>query len=230
MTKPPLTAIAVLLSALLLAPSVAAAKTKIRSTTYAYKVTKAEGSETATFQGDGTPVCASAGLCGVSGTVSYTFTHVNNGFATVTVLTRGHRHAGFGDFEFGIDGTTTSNVSQAGVAQPCTDTVKHRSDILDVLVSGSHVLFGLHAINADAFSGDYLDTHCAGPTEEDMVAARVLPAVEFPLKSLKRRSLTWQFGTNTPFHSGPFTGTLQVNATYTLVRDRKAERQLNKKG
>src|SRR5919204_3893012 len=174
MTKHLFTAVATLLFGLLLAPPALAAKT--HTTNFAYRVTKAEGAEVATFQGDGTQVCASAGLCGYSGTVSYTFTHARGGFAIVTVQSRGHRHAGFGDFEFGTDGTTTSNVAQAGVAQPCVDTVKHRSDSLDVFVAGSRVGFGLHAFNADTFGGDYLGTHCAGPIEEDMVAARVLPA------------------------------------------------------
>src|SRR5205823_152425 len=86
----------------------------------------------ATFQGDGTQTCASAGLCGYSGTVTYTFANPRGGFAIVTVQTRGHRHAGFGDLEFGADGTTTSNVTEAGVAQPCTDTVKHRGGTLKV--------------------------------------------------------------------------------------------------
>lgn len=222
-----LAGIAVLLM-LILAPSALAAKT--HTTNYAYRVTTAQGTETATFQGDGTQTCATAGLCGTSGTVSYAFGHANGGFALVTVITRGHRHTGLGDFEFGTDGTTSSNVTQAGVAQPCTDSVKHQNDSLDVLVSGSRVLFGLHALNADLLSSDFLDTHCAGPTEEDMVAARVLPAVSIPLKALKRKRLSWQFHTNLPFHSGPFSGTLKVDAAYTLVRDRRAERQFNKKG
>jgi hypothetical protein len=219
-------AIAVLLFSLLLAPPALAAKT--HTTNYAYRVTKAQGTETATFQGDGTQTCASAGLCGYSGTVTYTFANPRGGFAIVTVQTRGHRHAGFGDLEFGADGTTTSNVTEAGVAQPCTDTVKHRGDTLDVFVSGSRVGFGLHAFNADTLSADYLGTHCAGPTEEDMVAAQVLPAVGIPLSVMKRKRIDFGLHTNLPFHSGPFQGTLKVDADYTLVRDRKAERKLNK--
>src|SRR5207244_1542787 len=102
----------------------------------------------ATFQGDGTATCQAAGLCGYSGTVSYTFTHATDGFAVVTIITRGHRRDGFGDFEFGTEGTTTSNVAEAGVAQPCTDSVTHRGDMLDVALDGKNVLFGLHAFNA----------------------------------------------------------------------------------
>src|SRR5919197_4200280 len=124
MTTHRVAALTALLFSLAVAPPALAAKT--HTTNFAYKVTKAEGSETATFQGDGTQTCASAGLCGYSGTVTYTFTHARGGFAIVTVVSRGHRHTGFGDFEFGTDGTTTSNVAQAGVAQPCVDTVKHR--------------------------------------------------------------------------------------------------------
>jgi hypothetical protein len=228
MTKPPITAIAVLVSALLIAPSMAAAKTKTHTVNYAYRVTKATGSEVATFQGDGTSTCANAGLCGTSGTVSYTFGNANGGFALVTVISRGHRHTGIGDFEFGTDGTTSANVSQAGVAQPCVDSVKHRDDSLDVFISGSRVGFGLHGFNADLLASNYLDTHCAGPTEGDMLAARVLPAVSFPLKTLKRHRIDFQIHSNLPFHAGPFTGTLKVDATYTMVRDRRAERQFNK--
>jgi hypothetical protein len=218
----------VALAALLLAPPALAAKT--HTANFAYRVTKAEGSETATFQGDGTQTCANAGLCGTSGTVSYTFGHANGGFALITVITRGHRHTGIGGFEFGVDGTTSSNVSQAGVAQPCVDSMKQSNDSLDVFVSGSRVAFGLHGLNADLLSSDYLDTHCAGPTERDMLAARVLPAVSIPLRALKRKRLSWTFNTNTPFHAGPFSGTLKVNATYTMVRDRRAERNFNGKG
>lgn len=225
MKKVPLLVLAV---GLVLAPSAFAAKT--HTTNYAYRVTKAEGTETATFQGDGTQTCASAGLCGTSGTVSYAFGHANGGFALVTVITRGHRHTGLGAFEFGTDGTTSSNVTQAGVAQPCVDSVKQQNDSLDVFVSGSRVGFGLHGLNADLLSSDYLDTRCAGPTERDMLAARVLPAVSMPLKFLKRKRIDFEFHTNLPFHSGPFSGTLKVDAAYTLVRDRRAEKQFNKKG
>jgi hypothetical protein len=221
-------AVTAVLSALLLIPAAAGAKTKTHTTNYAYRVIKAEGSEVATFQGDGTSTCASAGLCGTSGTVSYTFTHANGGFALVTVITRGHRHTGLGDFEFGTDGTTSANVTQAGVAQPCVDTVKHRDDSLDVFVSGSHFELGLHGLNAELLASNYLDTHCAGPTESDMFAARVLPAVEFPLRALKRKRIDFQIHTNLPFHAGPFTGTLKVDAAYTMIRDRRAERQFNK--
>jgi hypothetical protein len=209
MTKPPITAIAVLVSALLIAPSMAAAKTKTHTVNYAYRVTKATGSEVATFQGDGTSTCANAGLCGTSGTVSYTFGNANGGFALVTVISRGHRHTGIGDFEFGTDGTTSANVSQAGVAQPCVDSVKHRDDSLDVFISGSRVGFGLHGFNADLLASNYL-------------------AVSFPLKTLKRHRIDFQIHSNLPFHAGPFTGTLKVDATYTMVRDRRAERQFNK--
>ena len=225
MTKYAVASITLLFALLVAAPALAA---KTHTTNYAYKVTKAEGTETATFQGDGTPTCAAAGLCGYSGTASYTFTNARNGFAIVTVQTRGHRRAGFGDFEFGTDGTTSSNVAEAGVAQPCVDSVKHRNDTLDVLVSGSQVLFGLHAFNADALASDYLGTHCVGPTEEDMVAARVLPATVLPLSALKHSRVNFELHSNEPFHAGPFTGTLKVDASYTLVRDRKTERRLNK--
>jgi hypothetical protein len=228
MTKHLFTAVATLLFGLLLAPPALAAKT--HTTNFAYRVTKAEGTEVATFQGDGGPVCAAEGLCGYSGTASYSFTNARNGFAVVTVITRGHRRAGFGDFEFGTDGTTTSNVTQAGVAQPCVDSVKHRSDTLDVLVAGSRVLFGLHAIDADALASDYLGTHCVGPIEEDMVTARALPAVVIPLKAIKRHRIDFELHSNVPFHAGPFTGTLKVDAAYTMIRDRKAERRLNKSG
>jgi hypothetical protein len=217
--------LAVLTALLLPAPALAA---KTHTTNYAYRVTQAQGSEVATFQGDGTQTCATAGLCGYSGTVSYNFSGASGGFAIVTVTSRGHRHTGIGDFEFGTSGTTTANVSQAGVAQPCTDSVKHRFDSLDVFVSGSTVGMGLHAFNADTFSSDYLGTHCAGPTEEDMVAARVLPAVGIPLKALKRHRLHFEMHTNLPFHAGPFQGTLKVDTAYTMVRDRRAERRLNK--
>jgi hypothetical protein len=210
---------------LLPAPALAA---KSHTTNYAYRVTQAQGSEVATFQGDGTQNCASAGLCGTSGTVSYTFSSAKQGFAIVTVVSRGSRHTGFGDFEFGTSGTTTANVSQAGVAQPCTDSVSHRFDSLDVFVSGSSVGMGLHAFNADTFSSDFLGTHCAGPTEEDMVSARALPAVGIPLKAMKHHRVHFEMHTNLPFHAGPFQGTLKVDTAYTLVRDRRTERRLNK--
>src|SRR5437764_14846311 len=99
--------------ALVLAPPARAAKT--HTTNFAYRVTKAEGTETATFQGDGTSTCAAAGLCGYSGTSTYTFTHATRGFAVITIVSSGHHHVGFGDFEFRTGGTTTSNVADAGV-------------------------------------------------------------------------------------------------------------------
>jgi hypothetical protein len=219
----------ILALALVLAPSALAAKT--HTTSLAYRVTKAEGTETATFQGDGTPTCAAAGLCGTSGTVTYSFTNANRGFAVVTIVSRGHRKVGFGDFEFGTDGTTSSNVSQAGVAQPCVDSVKHRNDMLDVGSARSNVLFGFHLVNTAVLSSDYLGTHCAGPTEADMATARVLPAVAIPLKAMMKRSrIDFELHSNLPFHVGPFSGMLKVDAAYTLRRDRGAERRINRAG
>lgn len=142
------------------------------------------------------------------------------GGALITVITRGHRHTGIGEFDFGTDGTTSANVTQAGVAQPCVDSVKQQNDSLDVFVTGSRVELGLHGLNADLLSSDHLGTHCAGPTERDMLAARVLTAVAMPLKVLKRKRISFELHSNLPFHAGPFSGTLKVDAAYSMVRTR----------
>lgn len=220
-----LPAAAIALALVVPAPALAA---KTHTTNLAYRVTQAQGVETATFQGDGTSACANAGLCGYSGTATYSFNTPRRGFAVLTIERRGHRQAGLGDVEFGIDGTTTSNVSQAGVAQPCVDSVKHRFDSLDSVVSGSRALFGLHAFNASDLASDYLGSHCAGPTEGDMVAGQVLPSVVLPLSAMRKSRVHFELHSDLPFHVGPFTGRLKVDAAYTFKRDRKAERRLNK--
>jgi hypothetical protein len=181
-------------------------------TNYGFRVTGARISEVMTFQGDGGPACAAAGVCGYSGTVSYGFDHAS-GFAVFDVQRK--RVIGVGTLLFA--GLTSATVQGPGGGPPCTDKVLQRFDGFVGDGRSGRIRLSFHPLG---FGTNLLDTYCAGPSDPDIARAHVLPALTLSTRSLRRKSLLLHVSSTRPFHAGPFVGTLAFTAEVRLRRAR----------
>ena len=174
-------------------------------------------SEVVSFQGDGGPECARAGVCGYSGTVSYGFPAIRDGGGSVFISRSGHRSTAYGYASLDVGGLTTATVNGPGGGQPCTEKVLHRFDY--VLMEGNASKLTLLFHPAD-FSPDFVDTYCVGPSDADLAHAAAIPSLSIRTKDLRKHRLTLTTSSVKQFHSGPFTGTVTFNASLVLSRTR----------
>jgi hypothetical protein len=202
----PIAAVAALCALASAAP--AAART---TRAYAFDVLDARLSEVMTFQADAGPACQRAGVCGYSGTVSYSFDHSTDGFAAIAA--RGRRVSGFGLLEVG--GLTSASVQGPGGGQPCTDRVIDRFDGFQVEGSTARPRLVFHHPET---SPQFLDTYCTGPRDLDV--ADLIPPLPLPRASLGRRSLFASASSTRQFRAGPFVGTLTFSAAVRMRRSR----------
>jgi hypothetical protein len=183
-----------------------------RQRQYAFLVTDASMSEVMTFQGDGGPACARAGVCGDSGTITYSFGG-GDGLAAFVML--GRRAGGTSDLFY--SGLTSATVQGPGGGPPCTDKVIRDFDGFEVEGKPSHIRVVFHP---PIYGPNYLDTYCSGPSDLDMSHAHALPVLTLSERSLRRRSLHLQVSSARPFHAGPFVGTLTFQADIRMRRAR----------
>ena len=202
-----LTGIAAMACSLVLCASAGAARPR----EYAFGIPSVSMSEVMTFHGDGGPDCARSGVCGYSGTVSYSFSG-GDGLAAFIVS----RHHLFGTGDFFYSGLTSASVQGAGGA-PCTDKVLQSFDGFEVEGTAGHIRLLFHPY-WDA--PEYLDTFCTGPSDVDMWHAGVLPEIVVTERTLRRHKLHLQVSSTRPFHSGPFDGTLSFEVNMRLRRAR----------
>ena len=185
----------------------------------AYTIAKASGSEQVTFAGSEAAGCQSRGACGTSGTIAYTFSGTPHDGLFLLIP----RQAGFAFF--GTDGLTTASVTTAGASQPCTDTVRHRSDFFALEPSRSRFKYVTHFGDPDL--GDYLNTRCAGPIERDLAKTGALPSAVFAARGFTGRKIKFSAIGSKPFTSGGFTGTVSFRFSYTVVRTRNSAAALS---
>lgn len=202
--------ILVALAALLLASPASAAKTH----GYSYDVLDARLTEVMTFQSDNGPACQRAGVCGYSGTVTYSFDHVTDGFGFLT--TRRQHVSGIAFVQVG--GLTTATVQGPGGGPPCTDKLVRRFDLFRLLGTTTQPEVVFHNALTEP---QYLDSYCVGPKDADI--ARLIPPLPLPPGALGKRSLFAQASTTEPFRAGPFVGTLSFSAAVRLRRSNIAD-------
>jgi hypothetical protein len=210
-TRPVTRAVITIAAAMLCSLAAAAPAVAAKAHTYAFDVLDARLSEVMTFQADGGPGCERAGVCGYSGTVSYSFQHVMDGVAAIVARGRQASGAGFLD----IGGLTTATVQRPGGGTPCNDRILARFDGFQV--EGSRVRPRL-VFHHPEWSPQFLDTYCVGP--KDLDVARLIPSLPLPKRSLGRRSLFAQSSATRSFRAGPFVGTLTFSAAVRLRRAR----------
>jgi hypothetical protein len=202
----------VLLGALLAAgPASAASDLDI----LAFNVRSGSMSEVMTFQGDGGPACAQAGVCGYSGTISYGFSAIRDGDGSVLLTRSGRRSRAFGFASLSVGGLTTATVNGPGGGPPCTEKVLHRFDY--VFMSGDARRLRVQFHSPDAVP-DFLETYCTGPSDADVGFAGALPTISIKTRDLNKRRLTLSASTVKAFHTGPFVGTVAFSTNLVLAR------------
>jgi hypothetical protein len=174
-------------------------------------------SEQVSFQGDGGPECARAGVCGYSGTISYGFPAIRDGDGSVLISRSGRRSNAFGYTSLDVGALTIATVNGPGGGQPCTEKVLHRFDY--VLMEGNASKLEVLFHPAD-FSPDFLDSYCVGPSDADVAHAGAIPSLSISTNDLRKHKLTLTTSSVKQFHSGPFTGTVTFNVSLVLSRTR----------
>jgi hypothetical protein len=205
---------AVALAGLAISAAAGPAVSHAASRPRAYEIRQASGAEQVTFTSTDAAGCQSRGACGTSGTISYSFGGKPRNGLFVLVP----RQAGFAFFD--TTGLTNASVTTAGASQPCTDTVRHRTEFFALEPSRSRFRYVSHFGDPDL--GDYLDTRCAGPIELDLAKAGALPGADFAARGFTGRKIKFSAVGSKPFTSGGFTGTVNFRFSYTVVRTRSS--------
>ena len=192
-------------------------------TLYVYDVRQADIDEVVRFRGD-PATCGPPGLCGYAGTVHYRF-HGRGSGAFTAPGRNGEPGLAFG-FAAGR-GRTASDVSVAdGAGNPvsrCTDTATFQADGFIGDPGRRRVTVALHSTGMDGFGSgeaqpDYLDTHCAGPRDRDLISSRAAPSRNYAVSRFRRRRFALVFAGTRPFRAGGFEGTVRFRVTFGLVR------------
>ncbi len=195
------------------APAFGASKTEL----LALDVRQGSMSEVVTFQGDGGEACARAGVCGYSGTLSYGFSGIRDGQLTVILSHRGKRSSAFGFANLNVGALTMASVSSAPGATPCTEKILHKFDGFALEGDAKTLRLLFHPAEA---APDFLSSYCGGPSDADIDHAQGLPTLTVATRKLRQRRLTLTSDSVTPFHIGPFTGTVTFHASFQLARVR----------
>jgi hypothetical protein len=198
---------------LMLAPG-ASARSKPRIEALAFAVTDATMSEDLTFQGDGGPACARAGVCETAGNIHYGFDGLESGDFVLILIRVGHRSTALGFGSLSANGLTSATVSNGG-GPPCTDKVIHTADGFDVSGKPGRVRFTFHSSFDPT---DFLGSYCAGPSGADLSHVHALPRFSVPTSRLRHNKVSLSMSSSRQFHAGPFTGTLNFSATLKLRR------------
>jgi hypothetical protein len=203
-------------------PAGAKQRARERSSVFGYEIRQANIDELVSFHSD-LAACAPAGLCGYAGTVRYAF-H-GRGFGA---FESPGRRSSLPPIVFGsADGTgrTVSDVALAGSTTHCTDVLPIDSDGFEGLFRGRRVTVTLHAAAGQdqttistLLDMDYLDTHCPGPRDRDLIASGATPSRSYSISRFRRRRFAIVFADTRPFRAGGFIGTVRFRVTFGLIR------------
>jgi hypothetical protein len=177
-----------------LAPAAATARTGS-----IFDITKATGFERVTFTGDSAGGCESQGVCGITGTVTYTIGGKPQGSI---VLARSRSGKMTGGASYRTNGVTRTSTSGPGTTPPCSDTFSHRVDVFSIASVGP----GFHNLLLSYHSGGgaYLDSACPAPDESDLAAGGALPEGSFPAKEFHGPRLRFSMKGGQPFTAHGF--------------------------
>lgn len=194
-----------------------------RQSLFVYDLRQADIDEVVRFQGDPAS-CGPPGLCGYSGTIHYNFHGRGTG-----AFTAAGRPDPFGlAFGFAVGrGRTSSDVAlvdgAGNTVNRCTDAATFTADGFSGEPGRRRVTIGLHATGTTG-SGlgeaqpDYLDTHCAGPRDRDLIASQAAPSRNYSVSRFRRRRFALIFADTRPFRAGGFQGTVRFRVRFGLVR------------
>jgi len=206
-------------------PPVAVAAQAPRTEFHAYRVTAAAGSERVEFAGDPAAGCADRGVCGVSGTETFTPVRPDTDSLATFVRISG-RVSGQAFFS---GGNTTASVTTAGADATCTDAFYTRQAVVTFRRAGLRVLATLHGPVGEPPLGQdsaIFATHCAGPRMADLAKAGALPRAIVAVSRLRRPALLLDLTAETPFSAAGFSGRVVADVRVRIKRDRRLERLL----
>lgn len=207
-------AMAVVAAAMTMAGAVAAPAGAAKPRADVLTSTHMRVTERVDFHGDAAAGCAERGLCGTSGTITYSFAGSRVGFGALF----GARHVYIATLVMPGDGVVDAHVQAAGAA-PCHD---ERHVQLDGLVGQSHggkIRLTPHlAAQGLGFGEPPLETRCGGPLDQDVAGA--LPTLDVAVSTLLRPTAHLHLSGTKPFAGGGFAGTVTTDVVMTLHRVR----------
>jgi hypothetical protein len=188
-----------------------------------YRVVSVSGTERVDFAGDQAAGCAAHGVCGISGTATYT---PRAGSRSVADYVSAGSIAQEGQIIFG-SGTTSTTVTTAGADAACTDTLAVHAATATLARQGDQVRAVLHdqgeALSSIGANDGVFATHCAGPRAADLTAG--LPNGQFPVAKLKSRTIALEMRSdNAPFSGAGFAGHVTSDIRVTLRRDKSLDK------
>ena len=186
-----------------------------------YDITRAKGTVKLTFRGDETAGCRDRGLCGVSGTTTYSFGGKLD-FGQVFWARQRKRTIAFYGF-FDARGETVSDVVSAGSTERCVDRRRTVTDSMEFEPRSKRVRFmWRRALDPDhegviiGSDETVFDTRCAGPELEDLAASNAFPRADVPYRVFRSPRSSFRTTGTLPFAGGGFAGTVEWDLSYGL--------------
>lgn len=225
--------IALALTAAICALAVAAPAAGAKTQATLFKITRAQGTVAVTFAGDQAAGCAARGVCGVSGTSTYTFGGKPKFGVIYMFRTRGRTRYVFGYLN--TRGETVSDVATAGSPERCIDRVAHASESLSFEPHRDNLEFywrelpdpdeehGEELILLEDYGGDPFDTRCAGPALRDMAESDALPEADIPYRPFRQGRGNFGTSGTHAFAGGGFAGTVTWNLRYGIQRLKRGQ-------
>jgi len=211
------------------APPVAHAA-QARIELHAYRVTAAAGSERLQFSGDPAEGCADRGVCGVSGSLTFSPVRPEPG-SEATFIRTGSRVSGQAIFS---GGNTSATVDTAGTGRACTDSFFARQSVITFRRLGTRrvqaVLHGPVGEPPLAQDAAVFATHCAGPRVGDLAQSGALPRAVVSLAAMRTSSLLLSLTADRPFSGSGFSGRVTSDLRVRIKRDRRLEALLRGTG
>jgi hypothetical protein len=191
-----------------------------------YQVTQAQGTVKITFQGSEAAGCRARGVCGISGSTTYSFGGKPQ-FGAVFWARQHKRTIGFYGF-FETAGETASDVVSAGSDEHCVDRTSHATDSMSFEPRSRRVRFEWReqpaadeeSVVIGGDEEDPFDTRCAGPHLADLHESRAIPFADVPYRVFRSRKSSFTTTGSRPFAGGGFAGQVDWTLSYGLRFDR----------
>jgi hypothetical protein len=197
-----------------------------------YRVTRFDGSLSASFGGLAGPPCAQLDACGVNGTAGWAIESaggnlVVEGDSLARRSDRGFRgalaaitrtHDAYAEFRRpGFFGTTTADVTRPdGV--PCHDTARVLSPGLAADVRRRRLVLGVGGYDTEWPSADLLRAGCPGPRDADVLSGPGLARGSVPLSRLMKRRFSLPMTGSGRFDASGYAGSRRARFRITLKR------------
>lgn len=215
-------------SALLAVP--ASAKTQVTL----FDITRAQGFVQVTFAGSEAAGCRQRGVCGLSGTNTYSFGGRPEGFVYM-VRNRGRTLHVSGDFR--TRAQAVSDVGTAGSTERCVDTVAHREERFSFEPHSRRLEFYWRDLpipldlegeiedlpTIEDYVVDPFATRCAGPALRDLFESEALPEAEVPYRVFRAPRGSFRTRASKPFAGGGFAGAVEWDLRYAVRRGQRRD-------